>query len=85
MYVTKYFVGLQGIWAGMIFGGTAVQTLILCFITLRCDWEKEVKLKYCMCLSLIHYENSKLDYNIFKTKICRRKRQMLVLTNGPTL
>ncbi|WZZ91675.1 hypothetical protein YC2023_120254 [Brassica napus] len=26
---------------GMIFGGTAVQTLILIFITMRCDWEKE--------------------------------------------
>ena len=32
---------LQGIWAGMI-GGTAVQTLILAIITVRCDWEKEV-------------------------------------------
>ena len=32
----------QGIWAGMIFGGTAVQTLILAIITIRCDWEKEV-------------------------------------------
>jgi len=31
---------LQGIWAGMI-GGTAVQTLILAIITVRCDWEKE--------------------------------------------
>ncbi|KAG5382215.1 hypothetical protein BRARA_I00816 [Brassica rapa] len=35
--------GVMGIWAGMIFGGTAVQTLILCFITLRCDWEKEAQ------------------------------------------
>ena len=32
----------QGIWAGMIFGGTAIQTLILASITIRCDWEKEV-------------------------------------------
>ena len=32
----------QGIWAGMIFGGTAVQTVVLAIITLRCDWEKEV-------------------------------------------
>lgn len=32
---------LQGIWAGMI-GGTAVQTLILAIITIRCDWDKEV-------------------------------------------
>ncbi|CAH8324818.1 unnamed protein product [Eruca vesicaria subsp. sativa] len=35
--------GVMGIWAGMISGGTAVQTLILCFITLRCDWEKEAQ------------------------------------------
>ncbi|KAG8383581.1 hypothetical protein BUALT_Bualt04G0028400 [Buddleja alternifolia] len=34
--------GVMGIWAGMIFGGTAVQTLILGTITMRCDWEKEV-------------------------------------------
>ncbi|CAO2198348.1 unnamed protein product [Urochloa humidicola] len=32
--------GILGIWAGMI-GGTAVQTLILGIITVRCDWEKE--------------------------------------------
>ncbi|WZY80291.1 hypothetical protein YC2023_026675 [Brassica napus] len=30
-----------GIWAGMIFGGTAIQTLILIFIVTRCDWDKE--------------------------------------------
>ncbi|KAL1196397.1 Protein DETOXIFICATION 27 [Cardamine amara subsp. amara] len=35
--------GVMGIWAGMIFGGTAVQTLILGFITIRCDWEKEAQ------------------------------------------
>lgn len=33
---------LQGMWAGMIFGGTALQTIILAFITYRCDWENEV-------------------------------------------
>ncbi|KAL0461383.1 UNVERIFIED_CONTAM: protein DETOXIFICATION 27 [Sesamum latifolium] len=33
--------GVLGIWAGMI-GGTAVQTVILAIITMRCDWEKEV-------------------------------------------
>ncbi|KAF7055548.1 hypothetical protein CFC21_063061, partial [Triticum aestivum] len=32
--------GVLGIWAGMI-GGTAVQTLILAIMTIRCDWEKE--------------------------------------------
>ncbi|CAK9163585.1 unnamed protein product [Ilex paraguariensis] len=35
--------GVQGIWGGMIFGGTAVQTVILVIITLRCDWEKEAE------------------------------------------
>ncbi|CAN8256720.1 unnamed protein product [Cochlearia groenlandica] len=35
--------GVKGIWAGMIFGGTAVQTLILIFIVMRCDWEKEAQ------------------------------------------
>ncbi|KAL0789094.1 hypothetical protein Bca101_005340 [Brassica carinata] len=35
--------GVMGIWAGMIFGGTAVQTMILAFITMRCDWEKEAQ------------------------------------------
>ncbi|KNA21050.1 hypothetical protein SOVF_046800 [Spinacia oleracea] len=33
--------GVMGVWAGMIFGGTAVQTLILSIITMRCDWDKE--------------------------------------------
>ncbi|KAG5408242.1 hypothetical protein IGI04_004561 [Brassica rapa subsp. trilocularis] len=36
-----YKFGVKGIWAGMIFGGTAIQTLILIFIVMRCDWEKE--------------------------------------------
>ncbi|XP_019185597.1 PREDICTED: protein DETOXIFICATION 27 isoform X2 [Ipomoea nil] len=35
--------GVKGIWAGMIFGGTAMQTIILCIITIRCDWEKEAQ------------------------------------------
>ncbi|KAL1209032.1 Protein DETOXIFICATION 28 [Cardamine amara subsp. amara] len=35
--------GVKGIWAGMIFGGTAIQTLILIFLTIRCDWEKEAQ------------------------------------------
>ncbi|XP_073354734.1 protein DETOXIFICATION 26-like [Aegilops tauschii subsp. strangulata] len=33
--------GVLGIWAGMI-GGTAVQTIILAYITMRCDWDEEV-------------------------------------------
>ncbi|CAN6838912.1 unnamed protein product [Brassica oleracea] len=40
-----YKFGVKGIWAGMIFGGTAIQTLILIFIVMRCDWEKEVTKK----------------------------------------
>ena len=32
----------QGIWGGMIFGGTAIQTVILAVITIRRNWEKEV-------------------------------------------
>ncbi|KAE9613349.1 hypothetical protein Lal_00027799 [Lupinus albus] len=35
--------GVMGIWAGMIFGGTATQTLILALITIRCDWENEAE------------------------------------------
>ncbi|WZZ22700.1 protein DETOXIFICATION 28 [Brassica rapa] len=35
--------GVKGIWAGMIFGGTAIQTFILIFITMRCDWENEAQ------------------------------------------
>ncbi|XP_038905500.1 protein DETOXIFICATION 27-like [Benincasa hispida] len=35
--------GVKGIWAGMIFGGTAIQTLILCIMTIRCDWNKEAE------------------------------------------
>ncbi|URE17095.1 protein TRANSPARENT TESTA [Musa troglodytarum] len=34
--------GVQGIWAGMI-GGTGIQTLILAYLTIRCDWDKEVR------------------------------------------
>lgn len=36
------FVHEQGIWAGMI-SGTVIQTLILIIITMRCEWEEEVK------------------------------------------
>ncbi|CAI9116215.1 OLC1v1017309C3 [Oldenlandia corymbosa var. corymbosa] len=35
--------GVEGIWGGMIFGGTAVQTIILLLILVRCDWENEAK------------------------------------------
>ncbi|KMT08608.1 hypothetical protein BVRB_6g138870 isoform A [Beta vulgaris subsp. vulgaris] len=39
----KFNQGVMGIWAGMIFGGTAVQTVILTIITIRSDWEKEAQ------------------------------------------
>ncbi|XP_057448540.1 protein DETOXIFICATION 27-like [Lotus japonicus] len=35
--------GVMGIWAGMIFGGTALQTLILGVTTIRCDWDREAE------------------------------------------
>ncbi|GMY28807.1 protein DETOXIFICATION 27-like [Fagus crenata] len=35
--------GVMGLWGGMIFGGTATQTLILAIITARRDWEKEAE------------------------------------------
>ncbi|KAJ7958957.1 Protein DETOXIFICATION [Quillaja saponaria] len=35
--------GVMGIWGGMIFGGTAIQTVILAIITTRCDWENEAE------------------------------------------
>ncbi|KAF3545216.1 hypothetical protein DY000_02000442 [Brassica cretica] len=28
---------------GLIFGGTTIQTLILVFVVMRCDWEKEAQ------------------------------------------
>ncbi|XP_050204897.1 protein DETOXIFICATION 27-like [Mercurialis annua] len=38
-----FHLGVVGIWVGMIFGGTAIQTLILVIITIRCDWDKEAE------------------------------------------
>uniref|UniRef100_A0A2C9U142 Protein DETOXIFICATION n=1 Tax=Manihot esculenta TaxID=3983 RepID=A0A2C9U142_MANES len=35
--------GVKGIWGGMIFGGTAVQTVILAIITMKSDWDKEAE------------------------------------------
>ncbi|CDP01534.1 unnamed protein product [Coffea canephora] len=35
--------GVLGLWAGMIFGGTAVQTVVLAVITARCDWDQEAE------------------------------------------
>ncbi|CDP21793.1 unnamed protein product [Coffea canephora] len=33
--------GVMGIWVGIIFGGTAIQTVTLAIITIRCNWEKK--------------------------------------------
>lgn len=33
---------MQGIWSGMVIGGTMMQTLILLWVTSRTDWNKEV-------------------------------------------
>ncbi|KAK6149761.1 hypothetical protein DH2020_017286 [Rehmannia glutinosa] len=38
----KFNLGVKGIWSGMI-GGTAMQTLILIWVTFRTDWNKEVE------------------------------------------
>jgi hypothetical protein len=41
LILTVYAAEFQGIWSGMI-GGTAVQTLILVYLTVKCDWDEEV-------------------------------------------
>ncbi|KAK1566841.1 hypothetical protein Q3G72_004788 [Acer saccharum] len=35
--------GVTGIWGGMVFGGTLIQTVILAIVTMQCDWEKEAE------------------------------------------
>ncbi|KAI3859895.1 hypothetical protein MKX03_016530 [Papaver bracteatum] len=37
-----FHLGVPGIWSGMI-GGTAIQTLILIIITIRCDWDMQAQ------------------------------------------
>ncbi|KAI3964185.1 hypothetical protein MKW92_047645 [Papaver armeniacum] len=37
-----FHLGVGGIWSGMI-GGTAVQTLILIIMTMRCDWDMQAE------------------------------------------
>lgn len=37
----KFNLGAKGIWSGMV-GGTAMQTIILLWVTFRTDWDKEV-------------------------------------------
>ncbi|XP_059636129.1 protein DETOXIFICATION 40-like [Cornus florida] len=38
----KFGLGVKGIWSGMM-GGTAMQTIILLWVTFRADWDKEVE------------------------------------------
>ncbi|KAI3895073.1 hypothetical protein MKX03_020931 [Papaver bracteatum] len=38
-----FHLGISGIWSGMI-AGTAVQTLILIALTIRCDWDMQAKI-----------------------------------------
>ncbi|XP_057448538.1 protein DETOXIFICATION 27-like [Lotus japonicus] len=52
--------GVMGIWAGMIFGGTALQTLILGVITIRCDWDGEAEKAK---LHLTKWSDSKRELN----------------------
>ena len=40
-YVIAVCVWAQGIWSGMI-GGIVLQTVILLWVTIRTDWNKEV-------------------------------------------
>ncbi|KAK7353032.1 hypothetical protein VNO80_18464 [Phaseolus coccineus] len=49
--------GVAGIWAGMIIGGTALQTLILTIVTTRCDWEMEAN-KACVRVNKWSRSNS---------------------------
>lgn len=64
---------MQGIWAGMI-GGTAVQTLILAIMTIRCDWDEEVRLRR-LLLFLIVFSDSRIvvDSKCAGCLICRPK------------
>ncbi|KAK2974817.1 hypothetical protein RJ640_005601 [Escallonia rubra] len=41
----KFNLGVKGIWSGML-GGTAMQTIILLWVTIRTDWSKEVRIAF---------------------------------------
>ncbi|KAG2637335.1 hypothetical protein PVAP13_2NG513103 [Panicum virgatum] len=34
---------MQGVWSGMVIGGTLMQTLILLWVAFRTDWDKEME------------------------------------------
>ncbi|XP_035546503.1 protein DETOXIFICATION 27-like [Juglans regia] len=38
-----FHLGVMGIWGGMVFGGTAVQTMILVILTMRTDWTMQAE------------------------------------------
>lgn len=68
----------QGIWGGMIFGGTAVQTVILAIITVRRDWEKEV-----LFLNLRHAYTCCMFYVIIYFFLIERGRKGHYYMNEP--
>ncbi|KAK8586664.1 hypothetical protein V6N13_085691 [Hibiscus sabdariffa] len=61
--------GVMGIWAGMIFGGTAVQTVILAIITMRCDWDKEAE------KASMHVNKWSETITLFWIKLKEKKRK----------
>jgi hypothetical protein len=47
---------MQGVWSGMVIGGTMMQTLILLWVTCRTDWNKEVMSSiHIVLLPCMHY------------------------------
>ncbi|CAD6245539.1 unnamed protein product [Miscanthus lutarioriparius] len=66
--------GVGGIWSGMI-GGTAVQTIILAYLTVKCDWDEEVE--HCTLIffgEVSQYENEemgrRLEINLLQQYFC---------------
>lgn len=73
----------QGIWSGMI-GGTAMQTIILLWVTFRTDWNAEASSIYelttldaCAALILKVVENPEFTYMPFKHVMSQYKCQTL--------
>ncbi|KAA3479705.1 protein DETOXIFICATION 27-like [Gossypium australe] len=78
-----FHLGVMGIWGGMIFGGTAIQTLILALITLRCDWQEEVIKTFLLsywssslseCQSLVYWGFQAEKANLLLQKWSDRKQ-----------
>ena len=74
----------------MIFGGTTIQTFILIFITMRCDWENEVTQFFCLYMVIAHiYMVYFIIMRLFLTQlfrrffqICRHRKQACALKIG---